>query len=112
VRGGEGYCYFDTYDVAELLNKGDNVISVLAHHVGESTYSNLPGKPALICKVEITVDGQTQLLGTDETWKVRRADEWISSGARMSHRLGFQEIYDAQSAPEGVNEVKFNEKGW
>ena len=52
------------------------------------------------------------MLGTDETWKVRRADEWISSGARMSHRLGFQEIYDAQSAPEGVNEVKFNEKGW
>lgn len=112
VRGGEGYCYFDTFDVTELLNKGDNVVAFLAHHIGESTYSCVPGRPGLVCKVEIEVDGQTQLLGTDKSWKVHRAAEWVGSGARMSHRLGFQEIYDAESAPEGWTEVKFNEKGW
>jgi alpha-L-rhamnosidase len=112
VRAGEGYCYFDTFDVAELLNKGDNVVAVLAHHIGEGTYGAVPGRPGLICKIEIEVDGETQYLGTDESWKVHRADEWVGTGARMSHRLGFQEIYDADSAPDGWTEAKFNEKGW
>lgn len=112
VRGGEGYCYFDTHDVTELLNKGDNVIAVLAHHIGERTHSSTLGKPGLICKVEIEVDGETQLLGTDETWKVRRATEWSPSGARLSQDLGFQEIYEAENAPDGWTEIKFAEKGW
>lgn len=112
VRSGEGYCYFDTFNVAELLDKGDNVIAVLAHHVGESTYNSAPGKPGLICKVEIEADGKTQLLGTNETWKVRQATEWVSIGARLNHRLGFQEIYDAEDAPDGWTEIKFKEKDW
>lgn len=112
VRAGEGYCYFDTFDVTEYLNKGDNVVAFLAHHIGEATYASVPGRPGLICKIEIDVDGETQHFGTDETWKIHRADEWIGTGARMSHRLGFQEIYDVDSAPDGWTEVKFNEKGW
>lgn len=112
VRSPEGYSYFDTHDVNELLKKGDNVISFHVHHIGENTYSSAPGKPGLICKVEIEVDGETQRWGTDETWKVRRATEWLEGGERISHRLGFQEVYDADKAPSGWAEVKFNEKGW
>lgn len=112
VRSGQGYCYFDSFDVTELLNKGNNVIAVLAHHVGESTYNSAPGRPGLICKVEIVVNGETLLLGTDETWKVRRATEWLPTGARLNHRLGYQEIYDATNAHEGWIEVKFKEKNW
>ena len=112
VRSPEGYCYFDTHDITELLKKGDNVIAFLVHHIGENTYSSAPGKPGLVCKAEIEAEGETEVWGTDETWKVRRATEWLEGGARMSHRLGFQEVYDMANAPENWTEVKFNEKGW
>lgn len=112
VRSGEGYTYFDTHSVADLLGKGKNVIAVLAHHIGESTRSYIPRRPGLICKVEIAVGAETIEFGTDETWKVRRAAEWTNSGSRLNSQLGFQEVYDANGALEGWNEVKFSEKGW
>ena len=112
VRSGEGYTYFDTHDVTEFLSKGKNVIAVLAHHIGEGTRGYIPGKPGLICKVKMDVGGEEMDFGTDETWKARRAAEWTNSGSRLNAQLGFQEVYDANDAPDGWNEVKFNEKGW
>jgi|GEM_PF-814000 len=112
VRSGEGYTYFDTHDVTDFLVKGKNIIAVLAHHIGEGTRSYIPGKPGLICKVEIAMGGETMEFGTDETWKARRADEWTNAGSRLNAQLGFQEVYDANAAQDGWDEVKFSEKGW
>ncbi len=112
VRSGEGYAYFDTHDVAEILGKGKNVIAILAHHIGESTRSYTPRRPGVICKVEMTVGGQPLEFGTDETWKVRRAAEWTNAGARLNPYLGFQEVYDAAQAADGWTEIRFSEKGW
>jgi len=112
VRSAEGCCYVDTHDVTHMLTRGNNVIAVLAHHIGENTYACSAGKPGLICRAEIEIDGKVHAFGTDESWKVRRADEWTTSGARMSHRLGFQEVYDAGEACEDWNQVKCGDKGW
>ena len=112
VRSPEGYSYFDTYDVAGLLKRGNNVIAVMAHHLGIDTYGCPARKPGLICKAEIEVSGETKCWETDETWKVRRAVERAPGGRRISKQLGFQEIYDAASASDGWTEIKFSEKGW
>ncbi|NLN76077.1 MAG: hypothetical protein GX139_07175 [Armatimonadetes bacterium] len=112
VRSGRGYCYYDTFDITNLLHKGDNVIAALVHHVGEHTYSAPAGKPGLLCKAEVESEKESVYIGSDETWKVQRAAEWLGDGARINHRLGFQEIYDCASAAGGWTEVKFKEKGW
>lgn len=112
VRSAEGQCYVDNYDITALLKKGNNVVAAIVHHIGENTYAYSAGKPGLMCKVEITTDKGPQAFGTDETWRVRRATEWTTSGARMSHRLGFQEVYDAGNANENWNKVRYSEKGW
>lgn len=112
VRSGEGYTYFDTHDVTDTLTKGKNVIAVLAHHKGVPTRGYIPRRPGLICKAELTVKGEAVHFGSDETWKVRRADEWTNSGSRLNPYLGFQEVYDAGAAAEGWTEIKFSEKGW
>jgi alpha-L-rhamnosidase len=112
VRSAEGSCCVDSYDVTNLLTRGSNVVAFLVHHIGENTYAYSAGKPGLICRVKIETGGEPHVLGTDETWKVRRATEWTDSGARMSHRLGFQEVYDARNACEDWNQVRCGDKGW
>lgn len=115
VRSGSGYTYYDTYDITDLLDKGANVIAFLVHNISESTYSYLPGKPGLICKVDIETPDDTDqhiTFGTDESWMVCAAQDWTNEGIRISHRLGFQEVYNAEKAQAGWNEVKFKEKGW
>ncbi len=112
VRSAEGHCFVNTFDVTDLLTHGANVIAFLVHHIGENTYAYSAGKPGLICRVEIDTDGEPLVFGTDETWKVRRAVEWTASGARMSHRLGFQEVYDAEDAHDDWNEARCGERGW
>ena len=112
VRSDERRGYFDTFDVAQLLHKGANVIAILAHHIGEPTYASAAGRPGLICKLEIESEGETQIIGSDETWKIQRATEWLGDGARLNNKLGFQEIYDAAGAVADWTEIKCKEKGW
>lgn len=112
VRSATGHCYIDSHDVSALLARGPNVVAFLVHHIGENTYAYSAGKPGLICVMELDFDGQRLSFGTDETWKVRRATEWTSLGARMSHRLGFQEVYDASEARDDWNQLRCSERGW
>ena len=112
VRSGAGYTYYDTYDITELLNKGKNVIAFLAHSIGEDTYSYASGRGGLICKCDIEVGEEKLAIDTDETWMVHRAVDWTNAGARLSSRLGFQEVYDAANRFDSWNQVKFKEKGW
>lgn len=112
VRSAQGHCYVDSHDVTALLVRGTNVVAFLVHHIGENTYAYSAGAPGLICLVELDTGVERRSFGTDETWKVRRAVEWTASGARMSHRLGFQEVYDAAEAHDDWNQVRCSERGW
>lgn len=112
VRSGEGQCYFDTFDITELLHKGDNVIAILAHHIGKDTFAAAAGRPGLICKAEIELADETLYIATDESWKAQRAEEWVADGAQMNHRLGFQESYNAALVDVAWRDIKFKEKGW
>lgn len=112
VRSGHGYTYYDTHDIAEFLTKGKNVIAFLIHSFGESTYNYILKRPGLICKAEVQDGEEEVIIATDETWKVRRATDWASSGDRMSKRLGFQEVYDAGAQVKNWNTAKGSEKDW
>lgn len=112
VRNPEGIVYYDTYDITQHLVKGKNVIAFLVHYIGENTYSYKARRAGLLCKAEIKVGDEMQTVVTDETWKVRRAEDWTNAGARLSRRLGFQEVYDASSSPGDWRQVKFSERGW
>lgn len=112
VRSGGDFTYYDTYDITEYLNKGKNVIAFLVHFFGEDTSYYVTGRPGLICKADIVIDGERQTLVTDDTWKVRKAEDWTDLGDRMSESLGFQECYDSGNRMDGWNQVKFRESGW
>ncbi|MEN6371621.1 MAG: family 78 glycoside hydrolase catalytic domain [Armatimonadota bacterium] len=103
---------YDIYDIGALLTKGQNVIAVLIHHLGQGTYSYIPGRAAFICEADIELENGSEKIVTDETWRTLPSPAWTSSGARMSRRLGFQEVYDASLEPVGWTEVKFKDAKW
>lgn len=103
---------YDTYDIGALLTKGQNVIAILIHHLGQGTYSYIPGRAAFICEADIEFENGSEKIVTDETWRTLPSAAWTSSGARMSRRLGYQEVYDASLEPEGWTEVKFKDAKW
>lgn len=112
VRSYPGKQSFDTHDIADYLSKGNNVIAVLVHHIGHGTYSYIAGRAGLICEVDIEMDGKTEQILTDNTWKVMRAEAWTNAGDQMNRRIGYQEVYDARLEPQDWTEAKFKDAKW
>ncbi len=109
---GEGYVYYDTHDITNLLTKGDNVVAFLVYYIGGAPVSPAAPPPGLICKIELEEGGAVDYIATDESWKVRRATDWTDAGGPLAEGLDFQEVYDAAAALSLWNAVTFNEKGW
>ncbi|MGV3719486.1 MAG: family 78 glycoside hydrolase catalytic domain [Actinomycetota bacterium] len=110
VRSDRRWLYYDTWDLAPHLKKGENVVAVLVHHFGESTFQYMQGRGGLLA--EVVGQGGRPLAGTDETWRALRSAAWSSTGPRMSIQLGFNEAYDARQAPEGWTAADFNDSSW
>ena len=101
--------YFNTYDVTEMLNKGDNAIGVILEGGRYTTIRNTPnpqgwdgsehvfgfGTPRLILQLEVTYqDGQKEIIVSDETWRItnlgpiRTANEYDGETCDENYDLG------------------------
>lgn len=108
VPSGNGYTYFDSFDVTKYLNAGKNVVAFLVHFSGDCRTK----RPGLLCSLDIEIGEQRLAINTDETWKIRQADERTSQGVQIAEGLGFQEVYDAGMQVNNWNQVRLREKGW
>ena len=112
--------YFNTYDVTEMLNNGDNVIGIILEG---GRYTSIRyneanpnwdgtnhvfgfGIPRLLLQLEVTYkDGQKETIVSDETWKItnrgpiRTANEWDGETYDENFELGNWNTagYDASS---------------
>ena len=101
--------YFNTYDVTEMLNSGDNAIGVILEG---GRYTSIRyneanpnwdgtnhvfgfGTPRLLLQLEVTYkDGQKETIVSDETWKItnrgpiRTANEWDGETYDENYDLG------------------------
>ena len=105
--------YYDTFDVTDLLQAGDNT---LAAYLGNGFFST-PGRgwaswfgvgrePVLSVEVELWMpDGSRQYLVTDETWK------W-STGEIVYNDLFVGETQDLRLRQDGWLEPGFDDSGW
>ena len=112
--------YFNTYDVTEMLNSGENTIGVILEG---GRYTSIRyneanpnwdgtnhvfgfGTPRLLLQLEVTYkDGQKETIVSDETWKItnrgpiRTANEWDGETYDENFDLGDWNTagYDASS---------------
>ena len=106
------YICYQTYDVTDLLNEGENVIGM---HVGDGWYHGYMTKaqdadhdpnPAILTQLEVTYDdGSADTFVSDETVRVSE------SPVRHSD-LFAGEKYDANLMPYGWDMPGFDESEW
>lgn len=104
----------DEIDLALFLKAGINVLAVLVHHYGESTYDYIHvGQGGLALEGAAQCGSRLIGLSTDESWRVLRHPCWEPNTARLNTRLGFQELYDARRAPGFAwTSADFDDSSW
>ena len=104
---------YDAWDIAPYLRDGANVIAVLVHHYGESTFSYIHGRGGFILDgVVHPADGSVIDIISDDSWKVYPATAWARDIPRMNMQLGFSEIFDARRHPATWNRIGFDDSHW
>ena len=106
-------CYYNTYNVTEMLTLGENVIGAAVgngfYNINRERYRKLViayGAPKMILKLEVTyTDGTKEIIITDENWKT------IPSPITFSSIYGGED-YDARIEQEGWNKKGFNDEKW
>jgi alpha-L-rhamnosidase len=101
----------DTYDVKHLLRPGENVLSVLVHHFGLSTFQYLHDQAGLLA--ELAIDEET--IVTDGQWRCVMHEGYQWPVPRISCMQGWEEQFDGRVEPGGPEEwaaVGFDDSAW
>ncbi len=106
-------CLYNTYDVTENLNNGDNTIGAITgngfYNINRERYRKLViayGAPKLILKLLIRYDdGSEDTVVSDETWKTSPSPVTFSG-------IYGGEDYDARLEQPGWNMPGFAAQGW
>ncbi|MFH1966011.1 MAG: glycoside hydrolase family 78 protein [Acidobacteriota bacterium] len=104
---------YQTYDVTDLLKKGDNAIGVrlgdgwyrgfIAFRGNRNAYGDHLG---LLCQLEVTSeDGNTEIIESDTNWKA-------STGPVLASDIYNGEVYDARLEKDGWSEAGFDDNAW
>lgn len=106
-----GRVYYNVYPVTSLLQKEDNILAV---KLGNGRYfgmresdTQIFGLPRLLAQLEIEYsDGTSQLIVSDNTWKV------TSRGPIIANNEFDGEEYDARLEMDQWNTIRFNDSSW
>ena len=103
--------YYNTYDVTSLVKNKSNLLGV---KLGNGRYFGMRGQdtmmfglPRLLAQLEIEyTDGTTEIIATDETWKV------TSKGPIVANNEFDGEEYDARLELKGWDQLKYDDSDW
>ncbi|GGH17799.1 alpha-L-rhamnosidase [Sphingobacterium alkalisoli] len=106
----KNHIQYQTYDVTELLKKGNNVLAAMLGdgwykgRIGFNHQTNFYGDTrALLLQIEVLYnDGSKQILATDEKWKT-------SLGAIRASDIYDGEVYDARLEKKGWTLPEYTE---
>jgi alpha-L-rhamnosidase len=104
---------YQTYDVAQLLDRGQNAIAALVGDgkfrgkLGLTSARNVYGdRTALLVQIEVDLeDGSSSVFGTDQTWR-------SSTGAVLASDPKDGEVYDARLFEAGWDRPGFDDRSW
>jgi alpha-L-rhamnosidase len=94
VRGTHRHNYYDSYEIASLLQTGHNVIAVLVQCMNYDTFVAAPSQPGLI----VELNG---MIASNATWEVNSAVDWRRDVQTYSWQAGYCEWRDLRLEPIG-----------
>ncbi|MGC9202601.1 MAG: alpha-L-rhamnosidase N-terminal domain-containing protein [Thermoproteota archaeon] len=103
---------YDSYDITNYLFEGENAIAILAQHYGISTFQYLLGRAGLLAQIEVKKkDGSFEIIGTDESWKMRISKMYKRSVPRISCQQAWVEEVDAREDVDWFLK-EFDDSSW
>lgn len=112
-RSDPRWQYYDTIDLTGLLNRGDNVIAVLALHFGYGTGQSISRIPALMAEGKFFLEnGETLVIPSDSSWKCAKPRTFERNSPRINGCQGAIEIFNAQEEEEGWNRLEYDDTRW
>jgi hypothetical protein len=111
----------DTYDIATLLQPGENVLGLLVHVYGIETSWYEPvrghwqpvfGDGGLYCDGRVHCGALTVDLRSDEHWRCCECAAWERDAPRPLWSIGFIEVHDARHMPQGWALPGFDDSRW
>ncbi len=115
------YQRYDTYDVANHLQAGENVIAVLIRVFGKDTswYEKTQGLwQPVFGDGGLWISGQAETgagdvpIKTDTDWRCLESDAWVNKTPDANHGLGAIEVLDGARLPQGWTKASFDDSGW
>lgn len=100
---------YDSYDITPHVCGGENVVAVLVHHFGHSTFQYLEVRGGLLAQVEC--DGQV-VAATDHTWRGIEHPAYERRMPRMACQQAWAEMYDARKEPVHWTLAGFDDSKW
>ncbi len=94
VRGTCAVNYFDTLDVTQFLQQGENKIGVIVHSPVTETFIAAPAEPAFILELPGVV-------ASDATWMVQLAGDWKREVEIYTIQTDYIEYRDFRLEPVG-----------
>ena len=108
------YQYYNAFDVTDVLSeKSGNVLACLTHWYGGGQ-GRPKGSKGLLIKLMVRYDdGSVETFGTDQSWKQKRADQWISGQKRRNGEgIGYIDFIDSRKVDAGWNKMNYDDKNW
>ncbi|MBU0477186.1 family 78 glycoside hydrolase catalytic domain [bacterium] len=119
VSRGPARCYpwkqsFDTVNILPYLKIGKNVMAIMVHQYGESTFSYIHRwRAGFIVDGDILLkNGSCINIDTDSSWKVKDVNAYKRNTKRTSVQTGFQEVFDSRLEEISWNKANFNDDNW
>jgi hypothetical protein len=106
IRGTIGVNFFDSYEIAPLLQNGQNWIAVAVQSPNIPTFKAAPAQPAVVIQLD---DGAQ--IATDDSWEVQLAPDWRRDVPLFTFQIGHMEWQDLAREPRGW-QVGKDESQW
>ena len=99
-----------TYDLTDVIAKGENVFGVILGNGFYDLIEHWPGmgygSPRFMGQIEVTyTDGTSEIIASDETWKIEKS-------AIVSDQVYHGEHYDARLEHDGWSAAGYDDSKW
>ena len=101
------YKIYDTHHIE--VSKGDHVIAVMVHHIGQLCGTYMKSRPGLFVQIE-TFMGKRVI--SDLTWKVMPSEGYKQNLPCMMSHFGFYEVCDFSKEPQDWKKLDFDDTVW
>jgi len=104
------YQSFDSYDVAELLREGENIIGVEVWFCGygDGVVVKTHHMGWFLAQLELG----DEVITTDKNWRVIHCQAWPTNQPPRNVYRTLYEQFDARKMPQGWDRTRFDDSGW